>query len=91
MITLLQILAKTISIALSVVSYAMIGRMLLPIFKNPADSKLYQFLFVITEPFVAPVRALFVRFNIGQNSPIDWSFTAAYFLLIIIQGFLPVI
>jgi uncharacterized protein YggT (Ycf19 family) len=91
LIIVLQILAKTVSVALSVVSYAMIGRMLIPLFKNPLDSKLYHFLFAVTEPFVIPVRKLFEKFNIGQNSPIDWSFTAAYLIIILIQGFLPII
>ena len=91
MIIILEILARTVSIALSVVCYAMLGRMLIPIFTNPEESRIYRFLFLLTEPLVIPVRALFVRFNIGQNSPIDWSFTATYFIIILIQGALPVI
>ena len=81
--------AKFVQILLELVSIAMIVRMLLPFFTNPEDSKLYLFATMISEPFVAPVRALMVKFNIGQNSPIDWSFFTAYLLLSLLQLFLP--
>ena len=91
MITVLYIIAKTVSVILSVVSYAMIARMLLPWFVDPMESRLYAIVSLVTEPFVAPVRAVLVMLNIGQDSPIDWSFSIAYILIWLLQGILPAI
>ena len=89
--TILYILAKTISIALTVVYYAMLVRMLMPIFVDVEDNRFYILLCLITEPFIIPVRYLFVKFNIAQDSPIDWSFSATCLILILLTAALPVI
>lgn len=91
MITVIAFIAKLISVGIDIISFAMIGRALLPLFIDTEENRLYLFLLCITEPVVAPVRYLMVKFNILQGSPIDWSFTVAYILLIIIGGFMPVI
>ena len=84
-------LARVISILLDAISLAMIIRMLLPLFKNPEESRLYLFVAYVTEPFIVPVRFLLDKFNILQNSPIDWSFTITYFLLFIVGNLLPAV
>ncbi len=88
---ILYFAAKCVEIFLSVVSFAMVIRMLLPIFVNPEDSRVYAIAFGITEPFVIPVRAIMVKFNIAQGTPFDWSFTVTYLLIWLLQMFLPVI
>lgn len=88
---ILFIIAKCISILISVIIGAMFLRMLLPFFLDAEQSRFYWFLLWITEPFILPVRFLLIRFNIGQDSPFDWSFTLTYLLLVIVQWFLPVI
>jgi uncharacterized protein YggT (Ycf19 family) len=55
------------------------------------ESRLYAIVSLVTEPFVAPVRAVLVMLNIGQDSPIDWSFSIAYILIWLLQGILPAI
>ena len=84
------LLAKTVDISLSLISWAMIGRMLLPLFTGE-DGRLYAFCYAVTEPIVIPFRYLMVKLNIGQGLPIDLSFTFAYLVIIIIDMFLPVI
>lgn len=86
---ILDIFARTINLLLSAVSFAMLLRMLLSFFMMEEDSRLLNFLTMITEPFITPVRAILVRFNIGQDSPIDWSFSLTYLLIAIAQMFLP--
>lgn len=88
---ILYFVAKCIEISLSVVSLAMVFRMLLPIFINPEDSRAYAVAFFITEPFIIPVRAIMVKFNIAQGTPFDWSFTVTYLLIWLLQMMLPVI
>ena len=91
MLIFIQILAKTIAIALSLTTYAMLGRSLLPLFVNPMESRAYYFLYTITEPFVLPVRWIFRKFNIAQNSPFDIAFIVAYIGLVILQAIMPII
>ena len=91
MIEVLFIIAKTISLLLEAVSLAMLLRMILPFFLEPEESRLYTLMFCVSEPFIAPVRMIMIKLNIGQNSPIDWSFFVTYILLSVLQMLLPVI
>jgi len=91
LIAILNILAATVQLAISLICYAMLGRMLMPLFTDVEDSRLYLMLCAMTEPFIIPVRAVMIHFNIGQDSPIDWSFSLTYIILTMIQVFLPVI
>lgn len=88
---ILFIIAKTAAIMLDVIAYAMMARMLLPFFLNPEESRIYQFVYCISEPFVVPVRYFLVKFNLLQNSIIDWSFTVSYLILVLLRYFLPAI
>lgn len=89
--TLFFIIAKTVAILLEVVYFGMLARMLLPFFLNPEESRLYGISCLITEPFIAPVRFVLVKLNIGQDSPIDWSFFITAVLLSLLTTFLPAI
>ena len=91
MIEVLYIFAKTVSLLLEAASLSMLVRMILPFFLEPEESRIYALVFCISEPFIAPVRMIMSKLGIGQNSPIDWSFFATYFLIMILQMFLPVI
>ena len=88
---ILYIFAKCIEILLSFTMTCMLVRTVLPIFVDVEGNKLYLFTLVVTEPFVIPVRFIFFKLNIGQESPIDWSFFATYLLLSITTMLLPII
>lgn len=87
----LDFLARFITVLLDAVSFAMIVRMLYPIFRNVEDSKIYAFVCCASEPFIAPVRFVLAKFNILQDSPIDWSFTISYLIIILVKAFLPAV
>ena len=89
--TALLILAKTVQVLLSVVSLAMIVRMLLPFFSNPEESRVYALTCYITEPFIIPVRYILAKLNIGQDSPFDWSFFVTYLIIWALEAFLPAV
>lgn len=91
MIEIFYILAKMVSIVLGVVSFTMLARMILPWIVDPMESRAYAITCLITEPFIAPVRAVMVRLNIGQDSPIDWAFSITYILIWLLQNLLPTI
>ena len=61
------VLAKTVSILLGVASIAMLVRMLLPIFVDAEGNAIYALACMLSEPFIAPVRAIFMLFNIAQE------------------------
>lgn len=87
----LIVIAKTISILLSLVSTAMFLRAIVSFVPTWQETRFNALLITITEPVILPVRFLMQKFNIAQNLPIDLSFTITYFLLIFIEALLPVI
>ena len=91
MIEFFYIIAKTVSIILGVVSFAMLVRTLLGFFVDPMESRAYEISCYFTEPFIAPVRAIMVRLNIGQDSPIDWAFSITYIIILVLRSILPAI
>ena len=91
MITILYIIAKTVSVFLGLVMLSMMARVFLPFFCDAESNSIYILAVVITEPFVIPVRAVMSALNVGQSSPIDWAFFLAYLILSLIQSLLPAI
>ena len=84
-----QILAGLISVILDAVTLCMILRMIVSLFSPNESGKLGAFLALITEPFIIPVRFILAKLNILQDSPIDWSFTISYLVLMMIRFMLP--
>ena len=85
----LQILASLISVILDAVTLCMILRMIVSLFAHNESGKLGAFLALVTEPFIIPVRFILAKLNILQDSPIDWSFTISYLVLMMIRFMLP--
>ena len=83
------IIAKTVSVFLGVIMMAMVVRMFMPIFFDVEGNAIFTLVCVITEFFVAPVRAILFAFKIGQNSPIDWAFFVSYLILSFIRSAFP--
>ena len=82
------VLIKNIAfLFLSAVQTAMFIRAILSWFMIDGG-RLINFLYAITEPFIAPVRAFLVKRNWLQGSPIDFSFMITFLLLSIISIFL---
>ena len=72
---------------LGAVELAMLARAILswfPIFEN----KIVDFLYAITEPFIYPVRQLFVKLNWFQGLPIDISFLVTFMLISLVSQLL---
>ena len=85
------ITAKTIAVFLGAISFLMLARVLLQLFVNPEESRIFMVSVMLTEPFVLPVRLLFEKLNIGLNTPFDIPFTVTYILFMVITAFLPMI
>lgn len=87
----LYIFAKVVQIFLSVISFAMLLRVILQFFVDVHSNKVYAVCVAISEPIILPFRLLFAKLNIMQDSPLDVPFLVAYLALTIISGFLPFI
>ena len=89
MVVFVAVIAKIVAITLDFVAIAMFARAIMPLFLDAEKSKAYLFVALITEPFIVPVRFIMTKFNLLSSSPIDWSFTVTYLLIILIRSFLP--
>ncbi len=88
------ILIRFVTIFLDVILFAMLIRAVLSWFsQGNGVSPLAAFLFVITEPFILPVRAVCMRFGWFQGSPLDLSFLITTMILsitnVLLTGMLP--
>lgn len=88
---ILNLFAKVVALMLTVTSYAMALRMILPLFVEPESSRIYTFTCFLSEPVVAPVRAVLSIFGFDDAMPIDVALPTAYLLIFVIQLFLPAI
>ncbi len=80
----LYVLVKFVLIFIEILSFAMFIRAILS-WLTDGSGKFAQFLYVLTEPAILPVRKLLFKMNWLQNSPIDFSFTITYFVLMIVE------
>ena len=69
---------------IEIIGFAMMIRALLSFFTD-GSGKFSQFLYVITEPAIMPIRKLLVKKNWLQDSPIDFSFTLTILALLAIE------
>ncbi len=75
-----------INLFLTVISYAIIIRSLLSWFVSPF-SGIMRFMMTLTEPFIAPVRALLARlFGNGGMMGLDFSPVITFFLLRVLSA-----
>lgn len=80
----IYVLVNFVLIFIEVLTFAMLIRAVMSWFTD-GEGKFARFLYVLTEPVILPVRKLLVKMNWLQNSPIDFSFTITYLILILIE------
>ena len=84
----LAILGTTAMVLLSAVELCMLVRAVLSWFPIRDDNPILRFVCMVTEPLIAPIRALFDRLGWFRNFPLDMSFFAAFLLLSAVSGML---
>lgn len=72
------------------VQICMLARAVLSWFPLSEDNPILGFVTMVTEPVIAPIRALFDRFGWFEDLPIDISFFVAYLLLALVSTLLSV-
>ena len=80
----IYVLVNFVLIFIEVLTFAMLIRAVMSWFTD-GEGKFARFLYVLTETVILPVRKLLVKMNWLQNSPIDFSFTITYLILILIE------
>ena len=80
----IQIIKSTVMAILGVVQIAMLGRSILSIL-FAQDGALYDFLCMITEPVIYPVRWLFDKFVPADEMVLDIPFIITFFILAIAE------
>ena len=78
----------TVQALLSVVQLCFFVRALLSWFPVREDNPILTFTAMVTEPIIAPVRALFDRLGWFRNFPLDMSFFVAFLLVSALESVL---
>ncbi len=87
MYDLIYVLITFVLIFIQVITLAMSLRAILGwIFQG--GNRFTDFLYILTEPAIMPMRRLFVKMNWFQQSPLDFSFLFTYIALGVIELFL---
>jgi YggT family protein len=81
----IRIMATSVEALLFTLEICMLIRAVLSWLPIKDDNVFLLFVMMVTEPIVAPVRALFEKMGWFQNVPIDVSFFVAYLLLTVVS------
>lgn len=84
---ILYMLAQIATLFLGAINIAMLIRAVTSWIPD-LDGAWLDLVYMLTEPVVAPIKAIFDFFPVFRNSPIDFSFLIAFMLLNIVQELL---
>ncbi|WP_318362232.1 YggT family protein [uncultured Agathobaculum sp.] len=70
---------------LSILQFMFFARAIMSWFVQGGSSKIYEFLCFVTEPIIQPFRSLLSCVSALRNSPFDFAFMLAFFVLIILE------
>lgn len=88
---LIVFIVSLISLLLSILQLLLMIRAVLSWLPFDDSAPFVNFVTVVTEPFVFPVRQLLDRISFFSNLPIDLSLFVAYLLLIFVRALLPAV
>ena len=74
-----------VSSLLSILEFLFFFFFLMSWFAQGSGSKIYEFLCLATEPLIQPFRVLLSRVDALRNSPFDFAFLLAFFVLIALE------
>ena len=79
---ILYVVASFVDVLLTVLYFAIFARVISTWLPIDEDGPIVNFLYMITEPVVMPIRAVLDNFAFFQNSPLDLSTFIAMILVI---------
>ena len=84
----LYVVDAFVDVLLTVMYFAIFARVISTWLPLDEDGPIVNFLYMITEPVVMPIRAILENFEFFQNSPLDFSTFMAMLLVLVVQGLL---
>ena len=81
----MYLFTSIIDVFISLTLFMMLVRVVLSWLPISEDNAIDEFVYVVTEPFIIPIRIIFDRFNILNGLPIDIPFLVSYVLLTFLQ------
>ena len=87
----IQVFANLVSLIISLLQLLILGRAITSWFPFEDDNPLINFLFFLTEPILAPIRAILEHIPALRDMPLDMSSLIAMILLTVITALLPAI
>lgn len=88
---IIPIILYVISSFLSLFELCLLVRAVCSWFPRARESRIYYFIFKITEPVLRPIRDAFMRWELARRCPIDLSFIAVIILITIAQRLIGVL
>ena len=82
------IMAYVLSVVLSIFEICLLVRAICSWVPSFRDSRVYEFVYKITEPILRPIRDAFMRWEFARRCPIDLSFLVVVILVSVAQSFL---
>ena len=80
---ILYFVASSVRAVIIILQLLMLARAIVSWLPLDEDNPIENFLYTVTEPVIAPVRALLDRFGWFEDLPIDMAFFITFFLLAI--------
>ena len=88
---LVRIVVSIVSITISALELLIMARAIVSWFPIDEDGPILHFLYLTTEPFLAPLRALLERISSLRDLPMDLAPFLAVMILMIVKTLLPTI
>jgi len=85
---ILYVVASFVDVLLTVMYFALFARAISTWLPLDEEGPIVNFLYMVTEPVVMPIRAVLENFEFFQNSPLDFSTFIAMLLVLAVQGLL---
>lgn len=85
MSTLIFVLRQTVTVMLDVLMLALFVRAILSWLDPQGEWKISNFLFVLTEPIIFPIRQLFAKMHWFEGLPLDMPFLFTWLALSLLQ------
>lgn len=79
-------LYRTVIMVLQILEWAIFARVIISWLPIPKDNRFIRLLYQITEPILAPIRALIQKSSIGKNMMIDFSPLLAFLLIGLVRN-----
>ncbi len=86
---IIQIITGVVTVAITALQLLIMIRAITSWFPIDEESAFMNFLYFMTEPLLAPLRAILERIPLLRDLPIDASSLVAMILLMLIGAFLP--